>query len=107
MIECRHKNLMTVLNEGFVVENCSELCRLVNSKICEKCPLKDGKIVKPQVEMDLPVRNDRELQSIQNVCEQCPIFNQETQTCRKMDYPTIPVSTLAQHPSRHCPERKW
>jgi hypothetical protein len=82
--------------------------KFVNDAICSGCSDKEGEITSPVSDaLAFPRRSDKELDIIQNVCEGCPLFKAASQTCSKNPGLPLPTSTLAQHPSQHCPEDKW
>ncbi len=107
MIECKHKHVMPVLNQGIYSEFCMLHRTFVNDSICNSCSDKEGTLARQPTAYEFPRRNDQEIEQIHKVCEGCPLFNKLPQTCKKMTYNPQPTDIIAQNPSNHCPEGEW
>lgn len=105
MIDCKHKNVIAILNNGVQCEMCHLLGRTVNDTICSKCKSREGEMARPPVEVDFPRRSDEELRSITTTCYGCPLLKDHM--CSKMKQELNPPDIAAQHPSKHCPEDRW
>lgn len=61
--------------------------------------------------MGAKVREDSEVESILAICQSCPYYNADNQTCRKCgcrcNSGRNPLTNKIRMESQHCPENKW
>ena len=107
MIQCKHKWEMIASNRGLRTWFCEKFMEFVNEARCSECEFQEGTMVMPPKDMPFPVKNDEEIQIIQNVCEGCPLFRQHDKRCDKLPAESQPTDIWGAHPNNHCPEDKW
>lgn len=107
MIDCEHKHVMPVLNQGVVQEWCFKHGKSVNDTICLACSDRCGTMQNVPVQIGFPRRSDQEIAAVKLVCDGCPILLLASQTCKRKSVGYNPVDIYAQNPANHCPEGKW
>jgi hypothetical protein len=107
MIRCSHKNVMVDLNRGVVTEMCLLHGKFVDDVICGDCSDCEDCDPKHIEDFHFPRRSEEELSAVSKVCAGCPLRNVGTGRCQRMTGELLPILTLNQHPSTHCPEGNY
>jgi len=108
-MECHHRWPFFITNLGLQTWWCKLHHKSVNDDICSTCSDREGETPKDTITPpeDYPRRRDEEIEMIYQVCKGCPLLNKATKVCKSMHPEIHPTDIVAQHPSVHCPERKW
>lgn len=107
MIECGHKSVFFDLTHIVESEMCHFYDKPVNDKICSQCAERcDGMLKPPLGDLHLPLRSQEQLDKVQKICEECPLFDHVNQTCQQAPWPW-PTSIMAKNINNHCPLEKW
>lgn len=109
MIHCEHKRVMLATNLQLETQFCAIKGTFVNDTICLMCEDHDGSgEPKVAVENNFNRRDEKEIKAVHSVCTGCPMFHVARQTCNQAKLQrSMPVDTIAQNPTNHCPEGKW